>query len=268
MENELNQGPPEIEPVIPETPPPAEGEKKVDEEAVQSGIVLEKEEKVDEPPEIKPDSDVSKKVEKLEARVGYLTRQLEKKTRMAQPLPEPEPDLKAPDEDMFDSRADYEDAVVDYKVQKALQDHHAKVRAQDEQFGVKDFVSDLITEGRGKYADFATVAEVQTVPITQPMLQIMKDCENPADIAYYLGKNLKECTAISLMSPVNAARALGKIEEKVKATLSNRPPPTATRKTSDAPPPIRPVGSAHPVTKDPEKMTQAEYEAERRAGRI
>jgi hypothetical protein len=105
------------------------------------------------------------------------------------------------------------------------------------------------------------VALAQTVPITPMVMEALAETENPADIAYYLGKNQPKAVAISRMTPIAAARAIAQIE----ASLSGTPPQPPTKKTTTAPPPIKPVGSSNTVTKDPEKMTQAEYEAYRLA---
>jgi len=218
-------------------------------------------ESTDEPPAVEPDSDVARKMEKLEARVGFLTRKLEKAGAPTAQQPEINvDDLNEPKLDDFETHEEYQAAMVDYRVDKKLAEHQATARTQQSEAGLQGFISDLVNQGREKYQDFAKVAEVQTVPLTQGMLEIMQDLDNPADVAYYLGKNLKECTAISTMSPVQAARALTKIEGKVAAALTAAPTPTKPRVTK-APAPINPVSGSHVVTKEPEKMTQAEYEA-------
>jgi hypothetical protein len=66
------------------------------------------------------------------------------------------------------------------------------------------------------------------------------------------------------MSKTQAARAIGKIEAKVATQLAT--PPTPRKKVSNAPPPVKPTGSNNVVTKDPEKMTQSEYEQWRAQG--
>ena len=58
------------------------------------------------------------------------------------------------------------------------------------------------------------------------------------------------------MNPVQRAREIGRIE----ATLA------APKPQSRAPDPISPVKSTVPVSKDPARMTAAEYDAWRQAG--
>ena len=102
------------------------------------------------------------------------------------------------------------------------------------------------------------MALAETVPITSMVMEALAETENPADIAYYLGNNRTECIAISKMTPMAASRAIAKLETKLAGSA---PAPKPTKKTTSAPPPIKPVGSSNTVGKDPEKMTQAEYEA-------
>ena len=221
-------------------------------------------EKVDAEPE--PDSEILKKMEKMEKRIGFLQRKLDKKART--PAPEAE-DLTAPKAEDFDTYNEYQDALVDFKVQKGIQDYEARTAHQGGDEDLQDFIDDMLENGRKRFNDFRDVAEPTTVPITKPMLQIMRDAEFefPEGVAYYLGRNIKEAQAISRMSPTQATRALTQIEAKVAAqTKRGGPAPKPIKKVSDAPPPVTPTGSTGIVSKDPEKMSQAEYEQWREHG--
>ena len=105
--------------------------------------------------------------------------------------------------------------------------------------------------------------------ITKPMLKIMRDSEfeHPEAVAYYLGKNPADAVEISRMSPIQATRALTRIEVKATAELKANPvAKPKTKKVSGAPPPVKPTGSGSMVSKDPEKMSQREYEKWRAEG--
>jgi len=67
-----------------------------------------------------------------------------------------------------------------------------------------------------------------------------------------------EGVAISRMTPVKAARAIAQLEAKLAANPA--PPP---KKTTNAPPPIKPLGTSATagISKDPDKMTVKEFEA-------
>jgi hypothetical protein len=96
------------------------------------------------------------------------------------------------------------------------------------------------------------------------MLDIIKNyCERPAEVSYYLGKNRAECQAIAGMVPSEASIAIKNIE----ARISPAPAPTRAARSypgklaSSAPEPFGAgSGSGSVITRDPEKMSQAEYE--------
>lgn len=237
-----------------------------EEPAVEPG---EEEGQTDNTPEVTPE--IQAKLDKLEKRLGYEQRQRQKierqlQARQAQAAPEGE-DTAAPKAEDFATYDEYQDALVDYKVNKRINAYEQKVSEDYSTTDLEGFVEDTKELGRERYSDFDKVALSNNVPITQPMLKIMQDCENPEGIAYYMGKNIKEATAISRMSPVQAARAIGIIEAKVSAEIIKNPSGKPTKRTvSNAPPPVKPTGSGNVIVKDPEKMSQAEYEQWRAGG--
>ena len=168
-----------------------------------------------------------------------------------------------PNPDDFDDYNDYVDKLTDYKVdqKKASWDREQTEKEQSATHSNKmQNLQEKINAGFQRYDDFEDVALAQTVPITPMITEILAETEEPADIAYYLGKNHTKAIAIGRMTPIAATRAIAQIE----AELSGQQPVTKqTNKITNAPPPIKPVGSSNTVTKDPEKMTQAEYEAYR-----
>jgi hypothetical protein len=86
------------------------------------------------------------------------------------------------------------------------------------------------------------------------MAQTIQASDVGPDIAYYLGSNPREADRISRMSPYLQAKEIGKIEAK----LADSPIPV--KKTSSAPPPIKPVsakgtsGSSYETT-DPRSVS-------------
>ncbi len=117
-----------------------------------------------------------------------------------------------------------------------------------------------LDEGVDLFDDFTEVVFDETaVQITPMIVDLLADCENPAGVAYYLAKNRTEGIKVSRMTPTQAARAMAQIETNLPANPAPNPSST-TKKHSTAPDPIKPVGSSAEVTKDPSKMTQAEFE--------
>lgn len=251
------------------------GSETAEQTAVEEETEETSEEKVvDKAPEIDPDSKLSKALEELEKlnnRLGYEQRQrekLEREIRQSQQMPRID-GVNAPKQDDFETYEEYQQAFIDYRIASGISDYQRRQVQSVQQSSIDGFIDETTIAGREKYNDFDSVVLQNHVPITQPMLQIMQNCEHPESIAYYLGKNLKDATAISRMSPIQQVRAITNIENKVKTELNaiSRPGGRNSQKTvSKAPPPVKPTGSANVINKDPEKMTQAEYEAWRAKG--
>ena len=70
----------------------------------------------------------------------------------------------------------------------------------------------------GLYADFEKAVFAPDVPITLDMIRLMTPSPLAADIAYYLAGHKMESLAISKMNLVEAARAIDRIETKLKNT--------------------------------------------------
>jgi len=190
-----------------------------------------------------------------------------------------QPTVQRPIEEDFENYNDYVDALTDWKVEQKLADYDRKVAERSEETYLEEKHQEFrakLGKGYEKYEDFEEVAFDEIVPITPFMADVLVETEIPADIAYYLGKNIPECTSIANMSPIQAVKAIGLIEEKLKGQSqeeepvvkdqSGKPPAPKPKPTTKAPAPITPVppGSAT-VSKDPSRMTNEEYRQWRRS---
>ena len=172
-----------------------------------------------------------------------------------------------PEANQFDDYNDFVRADNDWAANRAVEqkkaqwDREAEEKTQNANTQQRmTSLQEKINEGYAKYDDFEDVALDPTVPITPVIHEVLAETDNPADIAYYLGINRTEAIQISRMTPIAAARAIAKIEVQI---ASGQPPPP--KKTTTAPPPIKPVGSNAPAaTKDPEDMTQKEFNEHRK----
>lgn len=106
-----------------------------------------------------------------------------------------------------------------------------------------------VVEAKGRYLDFEQVAF--TAPISDAVADIIMQSDSGTDVAYYLGTHRDEAAAISRMSGLDAARAIGRIEARI-----NMPQPKVN---TEAPDPISPVKPKASVTRKPENMTPTEY---------
>jgi hypothetical protein len=79
--------------------------------------------------------------------------------------------------------------------------------------------------------------------------------ESGPELLYYLANHSEEVERIAGMSPTRQVAELGKLEIKAANTA----------KPSNAPEPITPLGQGRSGSKDPSKMTDAEYKNFRKA---
>lgn len=203
--------------------------------------------------------------EKAEARAALAAAQQPQRDQQeAAPPPGVADKPKAED---FSDYSDYVEALADWKVNVKRAEWEAETRKRQQSSEQQQRMSELkkrLDTGFERYEDFGDVAFDETVPITSTVADLLADCEAPADVLYYLGKNRVEAAAISRMAPARAARELARIEYKLTAQQAQPSPPVVppVRKISGAPPPIKPVGSSDSgLSKDPTKMSQREYEA-------
>ena len=165
----------------------------------------------------------------------------------------------------FEDYDKFLDAKIAFETQKARIQWDRDLIKKQEETSYQQKIATLnekINQGYQKYSDFEEVAMNETVPITPMVRDILADFDNPHDIAYYLGKNRMEAIQIARMTPIQATRAIAKIEVEI-ARLGN--PTSGPPRIPSAPPPIKPVGSMGSIQKDPDKMTQREFEEYRKA---
>ena len=179
-----------------------------------------------------------------------------------------------PAADNFETEAEYYESLSEYNTRKAIMEYEAQRMTLDLQQQLGAFKETVYTAGESKYEDFEEVVGDPRLPITTQMLNIMRDLNNPEDVAYYLGRNPHETIKISQMTPVRIARELTQIEVKLAQASVESPeiPPNQPEKpkphvTTKAPPPVRPIkGGVEQVEKDPDKMTPEEYRKWRERG--
>lgn len=140
-----------------------------------------------------------------------------------------------------------------------------------------------MNEARKRHPDLDEVLEQNTnVPVSATMKAAIHNEEYGAELLYYWATHATEADEIAALNPAQALKAIGKLEARYEAgTLFNDAtdddaPETlaegvAVRKGEKVPvskapaPPTRVGGGAAAVAKDPEKMTQKEYNAMRDA---
>ena len=139
---------------------------------------------------------------------------------------------------------------------------YQKTQREEGQKALQATYSEKLEEARDKYEDFDDVAFADDVHITDTMASAIMESDLGPDVQYFLGNHPKEASRIARLSPVGQVREIGKLEAKLSA-----PPP---RKTTSAPPPVKPVTGkgAAPTKVDPDKLDIKEWMKLERAGKL
>lgn len=205
----------------------------------------------------------------VQKRIGELVREREDAKREAEywrkqaledkgkPEPKPQTEEK-PKVDQFQSYEEYLEALADWKAEQKFTEREKKreqetrqERASREFNELRSTFAQRAEQAAEKYEDFEEVAFSPDVPVSEAMVPAILSSEHGPDLMYYLGQNPKEAARIARLSPIAAARELGKLEAKLSEPPAKRP--------SKAPEPINPVGGRADAGKDPSKMTDAEW---------
>lgn len=207
-----------------------------------------------------------KQREEERRRADRLEKMLERQLAGQQPQSQPKEErVPEPTPEQFETYEQYVRASAKYEAEKAaariaeerFQKEMERQRAEEASRSTQD----KIRIAKEKYSDFEEVALDPTLPITPSMAEAIMDSEFSADLAYHLGQNRSEAEKISRMSPIAAARALGKIEAKFEREATAAPPmPLEPKRVSKAPEPVKPLAtSADAPNKDPDKMSTEEW---------
>lgn len=111
-------------------------------------------------------------------------------------------------------------------------------------------------DGQARYADFDAV--IGPAPISNGVSALIMRSPNAADVAYHIASNHALCRELNQMGSIEAAIEIGQIAARV----AQRRAKPETR----APAPVSPVKGGGIATKDPTRMTPAEWRAAREAG--
>ena len=155
--------------------------------------------------------------------------------------------------DNFASTEEYVEALAEKKAEELVRQRDQNKQAVT----IETTFRDKEDDAREKYADYEKVA--YTAPISDLMAEVIKASDIGPDLAYHLGKNPEEAERISALPPLLQAKEIGKLEVKIMNQ------PAEKVKASNAPAPIKPIGS-HGKTdsSDPSKMSMEEYHAFRK----
>lgn len=194
-------------------------------------------------------------IEKANNRTQYLQRKFDRSSKV-QTF---EPEKEKPDADNYETNAEYIEAITDWKVdQRERSNAETQIKNHSKEQEADFFA--VIDSGTEKYADFNEVARKLPADggpeITSPMLEAMMECDNPIDVAYYLGENVEESKRIARLSPIAAGREIGKIEARFEAGGVKKTPQKTTTKTIA---PSSPIAGKTVTTKGLENLSTKDF---------
>lgn len=208
--------------------------------------------------------------DKFQKRVNKLTWQREEEKRLRQAA-ERERDhlrtlVKAKPPEPMKSRADFdhdEDRWQAYVAERASTTavHSAREElARDAQQAEANRLQAAFEAREAEFAvenkDYYQIRNVVGQSLSPEIAQAIKGSDEGPALVQYLGNNPATLSAIAQLSPISAARELGRIESRlVAAKEAPKPAPV-----SKAPPPAAKIAPTDPgAEKDPSKMTDAEF---------
>lgn len=146
-----------------------------------------------------------------------------------------------PNPDDFEDYSSYEKAERAYIIAQAkwetIQEYNME-RAKAKQAQARQTWMDKVKEASAKHPDFIQVLNNPAFIQSQAVALSVMDSDIGPELAYYLGKNLAETARLNSLPPHLAAKEIGRIEDRLKASA---PSPVVRNIISQAPEPITPV---------------------------
>lgn len=176
------------------------------------------------------------------------------------PQPTPQHTEGPPREDQFADWDEYQQALIDYRVEQRLQ----AVKEQEQRSSVLRTYEERAAKLREAKPDYDSVVTDPSLTITPLMAEVIRESEVGPEVAYHLGTNRSEAKRIAALPPHRQAAELGRLE--VKLTLEAAKPTPAPPRPIPPSPPQTVAGLSAGLNKAPEEMSMAEYVAWRQAG--
>ena len=172
-----------------------------------------------------------------------------------------------PTHDKFTDYNEYVEALAEFKVQATLEkrDTEAQAKARAESFA-KSW-GERVTEAKAAHADYEQVVGNSDVQVLDHVKDALNDSDLGPQVIYHLAKNPEVAARLNQMTPLGAAREIGRIESQLAKApeADGEAEPTETteaapaRKTSSAPPPAKPIASGRATPVNLEKAGMDDY---------
>lgn len=124
-------------------------------------------------------------------------------------------------------------------------------------------VSSKVMKAVEKYPDFIEKLQDPSLPSIQASnpvaFQAVAESDMMGDLVYHLANNPHEIHAFRAMSPMQAIKAVARLEDRLSQPVENEPRPQV--KQPPPAPPTKLSGGSGPVEKDPRKMSAEDWMA-------
>ena len=218
----------------------------------------------EEKPQEKPKRSARERINELTKRAHEAEREAQRwreaaERKTADPSEKPNPDK-------FGSYDEYVEALADWKADQRVAESFKRRDAERSQAAEARAAeakaqawAERQSEFREATPDYDAVVGKSSVQVAPHVVDALLDSDSGPELAYHLAKRPETVKRINALSPLSAARELGRIE----ATLSN-PAAPQFKPASKAPAPITPVRSSAPAAVDLASANMDQYIAARR----
>jgi hypothetical protein len=170
----------------------------------------------------------------------------------------------------FTDYNDYVKAQAKFEAKQELKTElDARDKANAERQKAEKFAStwgERVTEAKSKFTDYEQVVSNSDVEVLDHVKDVINDSEHGPALIYHLASNPDIAARLNKMTPLGAAREMGRLEEalakpseKVESESVDDPAPVRAQKTTSAPPPAKPLNSGRSTTVDPAKLGMDDY---------
>lgn len=181
---------------------------------------------------------------------------------------QPAKDDRPKEQDFNGDYAAFERAQTAYEIKQAIREEKARDEEtrvnerrsaeRQEKLEAFDESEDQLRERVPDYDKVMKQAKNDGLKFAPHIGELILDSSKSAHLAYYLAGKPEKTSELNAMSPVQAAREIGRIEARLSL-------PTPDKSTKAPPPRSAPAGGAA-AAPDPNKMSMADYKAWRDSG--
>ena len=218
----------------------------------------------EEKPQEKPKRSARERINELTKRAHEAEREVQRLREASERRPAETAEKPSPDK--FGSYDEYVEALADWKADQRVAESFKKRDAERSQAAAARAAearaqawAERQSEFREATPDYDAVVGKSSVQVAAHVVDTLLDSDSGPELAYHLAKHPETVKRINALSPLAAARELGRIE----AALSI-PAAPQVKPASKAPAPITPVRSSAPAAVDLASANMDQYIAARR----